>query len=452
MRHRKFLVDKSYYKANIALAAPIILANAGQALVSVIDNAMVGRLGADPLAAAAFAGVLVMNVLVFGMGMAYGLTPLIGKAHAAGNDRQVSYFYQNSLSLNAMIGAALCAVLLACTPLLDHMGQSENVVRLAKPFYILVTVSIFPYMIFLSFKQFMEGIGNTTVSMVITIVCNVVNIFFNWVFIYGKLGAPELGATGAALSTLISRAMMPVIFFVYLRTHYRYGRYFRLFSVRNFTLRCHRQLLSIGTPISLQMTIEMLALSMTAIMMGWIGAASLAANQIVLTVMSFMFMVTSGISGAVTVLVSHSMRARDILNYTKAGMHMSAAYMFMASMLFIFAGRYIALIFNNDPQVIDIAARVFIVAAMFEISDGLQVTALGALRGMADVLRPMIYAVVIYLLVNIPVGYLLGFVVGMGEEGIWCGFFVGVTTAAILFAMRVRNKVKSRTLFAHNIR
>ncbi|MDE7134190.1 MAG: MATE family efflux transporter [Rikenellaceae bacterium] len=446
-RLQNFFVNKSYYKSNILLATPIILANAGQGFVSVVDKAMVGRLGADPLAAEAFAGVLVLNTMVFGMGMSYGLTPLVGKAYSAGNDRQAAFFYQNSLSLNTITGAILSLGLIAATPLLDYMGQQAHIVAMARPFYILIAASILPYMIFLSFKQFMEGIGNTTVAMGITIFCNLLNIFLNWVLIYGKMGIPAMGATGAALATLISRIMMPLIFWIYLLTHHKYGRYFRFFRIRNLTKRCHRQLLAIGTPISLQMVIEMFALSMTAIMMGWIGPKSLAANQIVLTVMSFMFMVSSGIAGAVTVLVSHSIRARDIVNYAKAGMQMSALYMFAASLLYIFAGDTIASLFNSDPEVIAISARVFLIAAIFEISDGIQVTALGALRGIADVLRPMIYAVVIYLFVNIPVGYLLGFVLELGEEGIWTGFLIGVTSAAILFNLRLRDRVRQRRLF-----
>lgn len=442
MRFKRLLADKRFYKENIILATPIILANAGQSFVSVVDNAMVGRLGAEPLAAAAFAGVLVMNVLVFGLGMSYGLTPLVGKAYSTGDHRRAAFLFQNSLSLNTIIGAILSLGLIAATPLLSRMGQDAAVVEAAKPFYILVAASIFPYMIFLSFKQFMEGIGNTTVPMAITIACNILNIFLNWVLIFGKLGAPQMGATGAALSTLISRAVMPVAFYIYLALHRSYKRYFRLFDIRNFTRRCHRQLLAIGTPISLQMTIEMFALSVTAVMMGWLSAEALAANQIVLTVMSFMFMITSGISGAVTVLVSHSTNPRQIMSYAKAGMQMSALYMFAASMSFVFAGGPIATLFNTDPEVIAISKRVFLIAAMFEISDGIQVTALGALRGMADVTRPMIYAIIIYLFINIPVGYLLGFTAGLGEEGIWLGFLVGVTTAAVLFNLRLRDRVR----------
>ena len=442
MKCGRLLVDKRFYKENIVLAAPIILANAGQALVSVVDNAMVGQLGAEPLAAAAFAGVLVMNVLVFGLGISFGLTPLVGRAYSANDHRQAAYLFQNSLSLNTMTGFVLSLGLIAAAPLLGHMGQEAEVVEMAVPFYILIAASILPYMIFLSFKQFMEGIGNTAIPMVITVGCNILNIVLNWVLIFGKLGAPHMGATGAALSTLLSRAVMPIAFYIYLACHRRYRRYFRLFDAHNFTWRCHRQLLAIGTPISLQMVIEMFALSITAVMMGWIGSKALAANQIVLTVMSFMFMVTSGISGAVTVLVSHSSQPRQIMGYARAGMQMSALYMFAASMLFVFAGGRIAGLFNSDSEVIAISARVFIIAALFEISDGVQVTALGALRGMADVTRPMIYAVVIYLLINIPVGYLLGFTAGFGEEGIWSGFLIGVTAAAILFNIRLRDRVR----------
>lgn len=439
------IVDKHFYKDNITLAIPIITANMGQALVGIVDNIMVGRLGATELAAASLGSMIVMNTLVFGMGMALSLTPLAGKAFATRSYRKAAFFFENSISLNTMIGLVLAAILLSALPLLDNIGQDPEVVKLAKPFYIYVAISVFPYMIFLSFKQFLEGIGNTKVSMIITICANLLNVLLNWMFIYGKLGCPAMGVAGAGLATLISRVSMPVAFYIYTMRNLPYKRFYTFFSLKSLTIRRHLSLFKVGLPISLQMLVEFFALSMTAIMMGWIGAKALAANQIVLSVMSFMFMVTSGMAGAVTILVSHESgkhNRREILGYSKSALQMSAVFMFCAALIFIFVGEYIAMAFIDDAEVIVLAGKIFLVAAMFEISDGIQVTALGALRGLTDVTKPMIYAIIAYLVINIPLAYVFGFILDWGVQGVWLGFFCGLTTAAILFVRRVFNQIK----------
>lgn len=440
-----FFVDKSYYKNNITLAMPVILANVGQAMVGIADNVMVGRLGAVPLASVSFANVIVFNVLVFGMGLAYGLTPLVGAAYSKNDTRKCANLFQNSLVLNTFVGVLLMGILLSIMPLFSYMGQSSQVVDNSINFYIIVTLSILPNMIFLSFKQFMEGLGNTKVAMIITISCNILNVILNYLLIYGKMGFPRMEIEGAAVATFISRLAMPIAFYMYMSRNNIYRRFFFFFSLKRVTMRRCKRILNIGLPISIQMTIEMLALSVTAIMTGWINPSAMAANQIVLSVISVMFMFTSGISGAVTILVSHAKgrnNARDIVNYTKSGIQMSAAFMCFAAILFIFTGRYIAMLFVPDEVVIEYAVQIFSIAVLFEVSDGIQVTALGALRGMTDVYRPMLYAVASYILINIPVAYTLGFVFDMGVRGIWMGFFCGLTVASILFIRRFNYKIK----------
>lgn len=443
----KIFVDKRYYKDVFTLALPIILANAGQALVAIVDNIMVGQLGAVPLAAASLAGIIVTNILVFGMGVAISLTPIVGSLFVNKDYRKCAIFFENSISLNLIIGITVAVLMLAATPLLGYIGQEAEVVELAKPFYVLLAFSIVPYMIFLSFKQFMEGVGNTKISMSITLACNVLNIILNYVLIYGKFGFPEMGAVGAAVSTLVSRMLMPIAFIVYMYKDKTYRRFFYFFKKSHLRVRKHLQLLKVGLPISAQMVVEITALSLTAIMVGWIGATSLAASQITLSVISFMFMVTTGISGALTILVSHEFGNKnglEISKYSKAGISMAALFMCGASLLFLIFPTQIASIFTSDAEVIAIASKLFIVAVFLEISDGIQVTALGGLRGMKDVNPPMIYGTILYIFVNIPLSYVFGFVLDWGPSGVWLGFVICVSCAAALFVRRLL--VKARTI------
>lgn len=446
MRLRNLFVEKQYYKNNLSLAYPVIIANIGQSVVGIVDNIMVGHLGAVELAGASLANVIVMNVMVFGIGIAIGLTPLVGPYYVTRDYRRCANYFQNALSLNGWIGLIIAILMFLFMPLLSHIGQDEAVVAVAKPFFFHLILSIVPFMIFFAFKQFSDGLGNTRISMVITIGCNILNIILNYLLIYGKCGFPEMGATGAAISTLIARSLMPIAFLVYYLTETSYRRYFYLFRRKALKLQTHLKLLKLGLPISTQMVIEMFALSMVALMMGWISAEALAASQIVFSLITMMFMVTDGICVAVTVLISHEVGFRnrgEIVKNYKAGVFMSSVIMFSASMMFMLFGDNIASIFNSDPTVIAIASQLFVVAVFLEVSDGIQATTLGALRGLQDVKYPMVYAAILYSVVNIPIAYLLGFTFGFGGPGIWFGFVISVTLAAILYIRRFIRKVRS---------
>lgn len=436
----KLFKYKTQYSEIMTLALPIILANAGQVIVQLVDNMMVGRLGAEPLAAVAFGGVIVWTVTVLGLGFSYGLTPLVGEHYARGEHKSASQFLQNSILLNLGVGILLTCFLALIYAFLGKMGQDPKVVEIARPYYIYVALSIIPLMIFGSFKQFMEGVGNTKVAMFITLGTNVLNIIGNYLLIYGKLGLPEMGAAGAGLSTMLSRIAMPLIFIVYLYNKDSYKRYFAFFNKQNFSKIRTAMLSRMGGPIAAQMFMETMAFSITSIMMGWFGAVQLAANQITVSMCNFAFMLVSGITAATTVTVSHNYGRGDLVNLkkvTKAAYHLTLALVITLGAIYIIFGGSIGAIFTNDPAVIAVTATLLVMGGVFQLSDGTQAINLGILRGLQDVKTPMIYAFFAYIVVNIPVGYLCAFVFDMGPAGLWVGFIFGLTLAAVLLKMRV---------------
>lgn len=445
------LLPKTYYNKNIRVALPVIFSFAGQALVQIADSVMTGQLGATPLAAVSLSGAVVMNFLVLGIGLSVGLTPIAGNFWATGDFRRVSAYFQNSLLVNFLASIIITIALLSILPFLGNIGQPQEVVGIMGSYYIFITASIIPFMLFQAFKQFMEGAGNTRIAMNITLIANAINILLNYLLIFGKFGFPQMGIAGAGLATLVSRIFMPIAFWLSIKKNFSFSRYFKFFSNINFSRFKQKELIKMGLPISGQMSIEFLSLSLITIMMGWISTESLAANQIVLTMINLTFMVSNGISAATTIHVSHSFGKKDIYGIKKngyAGIHLSALIMTIAAIIFLFLGEEIASIFTNSQEVIEISGKIFIVVAFFEILDGLQVTALGALRGIMDVRAAMKYAIVSYLFVSIPFAYFAGFVLGFAEVGLMSGFAVGLLVASILFITRFNSKTSnSHTLF-----
>lgn len=444
-------LPKSYYIKNIRIAFPVILSFAGQALVQIADSIMTGRLGPVPLAAVSLSGAIVMNILVLGIGLSVGLTPIAGNFWATGKFRKVASYFQNSLLVNFVASILLTTLLLAFLPFLGVIGQPPEVVAITGNYYTYISVSIIPFMLFQAFKQFLEGTGNTRISMLITLFSVVLNILLNYLLIFGKMGFPQMGIDGAGLATLISRLFMPVAFWIVLRYNQSYSRYFKFFGNTRFSILKQKELVRMGLPISGQMSLEFLSLSLITLMMGWISTASLAANQIVQAMINFTFMVSNGIAAASTIHVSHAYGKRDVGEVRKngfAGIHLSTLFMLVAAAVFLFGGEFIASLFSSSPEVIAIAKKIFVVVAFFELLDGLQVTALGALRGIMDVKKAMNYAIISYIFISIPFAYFAGFILGFGEMGLISGFAVGLLTASILFISRFSHKCSnSHTLF-----
>lgn len=438
------MIQKKYYKENLRIAFPVILSFAGQQLVQIVDTIMVGRLGAVELSAVSLSSAIIINITMIGFGIAMGLTPLVG-IHYARNERQQSgVLFQNSMLLNILVSLILCVILLIINPMLRFFGQPESVLEILDGYYYCVTLSIIPYLFFMTFKQFLEGLGNTFYSMLITIGCNALNVFLNFGFIYGYMGFPELGVTGAGVATLISRIMMPIAFIIIILIKKEYRSYLSYFSKSAVSFKKQIEVFKVGYPIATQLTLELFSLTFMTIMMGWFGEKTLAANQIAQTMMGFSFMIANGVASASTILVSHDLGRKDLFsikNHAYSAVHLGIIIMFFFALLYAFGGEFLARIFSKDEEVIAITAKLFVVVALFEVIDGTQVTMLGALRGLTDVKFPMYCALICYILVEIPVGYMLGFKLGLGAEGIIGGFMAGVLLAAILFVTRFRKLV-----------
>jgi MATE family multidrug resistance protein len=435
---------KGEYSKTLKLAIPIATAQVGQLAVQIVDNAMVGWLGAVPLAGVAFGGNVFFFLFIFGLGLAMGITPLVGELYAQGRHRSTAQILQNSVALYLGIGLVICAVQLATVPLFQYMGQPAEVLEAGTPYYKYLAWSTIPLMLFFAFRQFLEGVGNTKVSMTITIIANVVNIIFNWLLIYGKWGFPEMGAAGAGLSTLISRILMPILLIGYFMWHRSFRRYLSFFASDNWSGARMRSLLSLGFPISLQMTLEGGAFAITGVMMGWLGTNALAANQIAILITNMAFLIVLSIGSATTIRVSHEYGLRNfaaIRRIARSSYIIGLVWNVFAAVAFVVCRNLLPRIFTADPAVIDITGGLLIFVASFQIFDGLQSTSLCILRGMQDVKATSVVAFISYIVINLPIGYLFAFEWGWGPGGLFMGYVFGLAAAAVLLMTRFRRKV-----------
>ncbi len=435
---------RPHYGALLRLAAPVVLSQLGQVVVQFADNAMVGRLGALPLAATAFGGSVAFILFIFGIGISLGLTPIIGALYARGERREMAANLHNAIVLYTLIGVIITALQLAFTPVMYHLGQPVEVVDMALPYYRYMAWGMIPIMLYGAFKQFLEGVGNTTTAMIIVIICNSLNIFLNWVFIYGNLGAPEMGAAGAGLATLISRVAMPIIMIGYFAVSRRVRPYIALMSQTRLQWRRFKYLMKIGLPIATQMTLESSAFVLSAIMVGWFGTVAIAAHQITVTLSNAAFMICIGFSSAATIRVSHAYGARhwpELQMAANASYHIALCWNLFAATMFIVLRHLLPRIFTPDEAVVELTSALLIFSAMFQVVDCIQAISIGILRGMKDVNATMGIAFLSYIVVNLPVGYLLAFPLGMGPEGIWLGFVFGLGLAALLLNRRYRHEI-----------
>ena len=444
----RFSTYKEQYRQNLRLALPVVLTQLGQIFTQFTDNLMVGRYGGNdplPLAAVSFGGSVFFILFIASIGIAMGMTPLVGERYVQGDRIHSARLLQNGILFYGLLGVAMSAIQYAAIPLLYHMRQPADVVDMAIPYYKMLVWSMPPVMLFFAFKQFLEGVGNTRAEMYATIVANVANIGFNWIFIYGHWGFPEMGAEGAGLGTLLARVIGMAIMIGYFCARSCYRQYFGWFSWRGFSLRRIGELFRMGGPISLQMFLESSAFVGTGIMMGWFDKQTLSANQITMTIGNCAFMIVMSIGAATTIRVSHCYGARNFGELSlaaRASYHLVLAWNALAAVLFISLRHVIPTLFTSNPEVIAITSQLLMLAALYQLSDGLQNVSVGILRGIQDVRIIMPIAFVSYWLLNLPVGYLLGFTLGMGPSGLFLGFSFGLSAAALLMILRIRHSVR----------
>jgi len=434
-----------YYKRNLALAFPIILAQLGQVTVSLVDTFMVGLLGTMELAAVAFANSIFLLVFIFGLGFSLGQTPHVGKAFGKKQWWKIGVFFQNALLINIVLSVIIFGAVFLLRPLLYHLNQPENVVELAMPYFDWLLISTLPILLFFTCRQFAEGVGNTKIAMWVTILGNIINIILNYLLIFGKFGFPALGVEGAGIATLIVRVVMALIFVILVFKHPALKKFTQYFSLKNFHMPAIKRLIATGLPISGQLIMEVLAFSLGAIMIGWINEVNLAAHQIVLQLASATFMIGLGIGAATTIRVSHqfgSAHYKATRMAALASLHLVTVFMVVTAIFFIVFRYQIPAWFSGDPEVIHVAAQLFIIAGIFQLFDGWQMVGLSTLRGLTDVTFAMYIAFISYIVIALPVGYLFGFIWNFGSVGIWMGLCIGLMVAAVAYRLRFLHFMK----------
>ena len=438
----------------------MMLTQLGASLVGLFDSIMVGHYATVDLAAVSFSNALFFTVMVFAMGALMGLTPLVGIEVGKMSDEtehfkiqsRITSLFQNGALFTILLSIFTLFLLGGCIPFLHCFGQDPAVVEVARPYYTLIVLSIIPFLFFTFFKQFLEGLGNTSVAMVITLAMNALNIFLNWLFIYGNWGCPELGATGAGIGSLVARIGMPICFFAAMYFRREWKGYIRSIRTRAFRLSTIKELSKIGFPIGIQTLMETIAFTAAFVFIGWISKEALAAHQIANQICDMTFMVILGIGSATTIRVSHQLGANNLHGVrmaSHASIHLVLVINAIGAALMIGLRHQIPLLFTEDQEVITIASKLVVLAGMLQLADGLQVVAASMLRGITDVKVPMIIAVISYTIICISVGLTLAFPMGMGAEGIWIGFVIGLSTAAVCLHLRFHKqfkKLKTTTL------
>ena len=453
-----------YYKRNLKVALPVMLTQLGASLVGLFDSIMVGHYATVDLAAVSFSNALFFTVMVFAMGALMGLTPLIGiqvgkisdttdnsdeSTRLAESKNIISSLFQNGMLFTILLSFMTLILLGGCIPFLHCFGQDPAVVEVARPYFILIVISIVPFLFFTFFKQFLEGLGNTSVAMVITLVMNGINILLNWLFIYGNWGCPELGATGAGIGSLVARIGMPICFFLVMYFRREWKEYMTSMRWSKFKASVIKELTKIGFPIGVQTLMETIAFTAAFIFIGWISKEALAAHQIANQICDMTFMVILGIGSATTIRVSHQLGANNLHGVrmaSNASIHLVLFINTIGAILMIGLRNQIPMLFTEDPEVIAIASKLVVLAGVLQLADGLQVVAASMLRGITDVKIPMFIALFSYTIVCISIGLFLAFPMGMGAVGIWIGFVVGLSVAAICLHIRFRWKFKQISL------
>ena len=423
----------------VKLAYPVIIGQLGHMMMGVVDSVMVGEIGAAPLAASSIAHGLFMLFMIFGIGVSMAISPLTAMVIGAKKYSECGIVFRQGLLVNIIVGIVLTIAIIFGADIIRYLNQPEEIIEQGAAYMRILAYSVVPVMIFQTYKQFSEGLSLMRPAMVITLLANIINVFANWVLIYGNLGMPAMHLPGAGWATFSTRALMAVSFLLYVSLSIRYKPYDPTLHYRRINFSMIKKILRIGIPGGLQYFFEVGAFVGSAIIIGWMGTNELAAHQIAINLASLSFMVALGISAAATIRVGNAVGRDDRKGARNAGIAafiLSAAVMGIFGIIFIVFRWLLPTLYIDEPEVINIAASLLIIAALFQLSDGTQAVGIGLLRGLADAKIPMFITFIAYWIVGLPGGYLLGFTFGFGVQGIWFALFVALTVSAVLLSIR----------------
>ncbi len=427
------------FPINLRLAYPVMIGQLGNVMVGFIDNVMVGELGASALAAVSLGNGLFFLALSLAIGFSLSITPLVAEADGQHDHKKISLLLKNGVALCTLIGFSLYVVIKLLQPFLKLLDQPEEVVILADPYINILAYSIIPLAIFQATKQFSDGLSVTSYAMIAAVVGNLLNVFFNYVLIYGKWGFPKLLLEGAAIGTLIARWSMVLFMVVLFYNKQSFKVYLENIYSNILQLKTVKNLLKLGFPAALQMLFEFGIFISSIFLSGLLSAEAQAANQIALNVASITFMVAVGLGVTATIRTGNQLGKKDfkaLIRIIRSILLLVFLIELVFAIILILLKDYLPTLYIADLNVINIASYLLLVVACFQISDGFQVVLLGTLRGLQDVNIPTLCLFVAYWCIGFPISFYLGKSTNLGSVGIWVGLFVGLSVSSGLLYFR----------------
>lgn len=417
----------------------------GIIILSFADTMMVGRCGTAELGAAGFVNNMFNLVIVFSTGFSYGLTPIVGNHFGRGEHHSAGRALKNALAVNTVAAMALMAIMMVLYLNVHHLGQPTELLPLIRPYYMVIWASLLPVLLFNAFKQFSDGVNDTVTPMYILLGGNILNIFLNWLLIYGKCGFPQMGLLGAGIATLSSRILMLFVFAAIFLLSRRFTPYRKGFMESSVNRKDFVSLNRMGLPVGLQMGMETASFSLSTIMVGWLGTVALAAHQVMLTVGQLGFMMYYGMAAAVAVRASNFHGQGDyasVRENVSAGFRIILVMAAAVSIPLLLLRHRVGFLFSDNAEVAVMVAQLVLPFVVYQFGDGMQCNYSNALRGISDVKKVTKYAFIAYFLVSLPAAYLFGFIFDWGLTGIWMSFPLGLTTAGLLFWRRYRHSIR----------
>lgn len=430
-----------HYRSLLSLGLPIMIGQLGMIILGFADTMMVGHHSTTELGAASFVNNIINLVIITATGFSYGLTPIVGGLFGREELPQAGRALRCALLANLMAGAIMMVALGILYFNVGNIGQPKELLPYIKPYYLVLLASIPFVMLFNAFKQFTDSITETRTSMWILLSGNLLNIIGNYVLIYGKAGMPEMGVVGAGVATLLSRVVMVALFLFVFLSRKKMRPYREGFFVLGWSRQLVRRLVSLGTPIALEMGMETASFSLSIIMVGWLGTIALASHQVMITISQFTFMVYYGLGAAVAVRTSYFNGQDDRTNVRHtvvAGLQVMVALELLLSGIIFLLRNHIGGWFTDSADVSSTVISLMVPFFIYQFGDGLQITYANALRGIADVKPLMVIAFIAFFVISLPVGYFCGFVLNFGLVGVWMAFPFGLTSAGVMMWYRFK--------------
>ena len=434
------------FRQTLALAVPVVMGELGWMAMGVVDTLMVGRVSAEALGATSVGRIVFFTVIVFGMGLLLGLDTLVSTAHGAGRPEEGRRYLTNGIYLSLLLSLPMTATVWASASLMRYWGIDPGVLAAAGPYLKALAWATAPLLLYTTFRRYLQAISRPRPVMLALISANLVNLAGNWILVHGNLGAPALGAEGAGWSTCIASTYLALFLMGSTWLLHREQNDDRSSGLRKLELKRLRQLMALGLPAATQLVVEVSVFAAATALAARLAPTALAAHQIALTAASVTFMVPLGLSSAAAVRVGQARGRGDLAGARRSGwvaIALAAGFMLLAGAVFLVAPRFLVRMFTTDLEVIATGIVLLRVAAFFQLFDGLQVTATGALRGAGDTRRPLLWNLIGHWALGLPVGYYLCFVAGYGAPGLWVGWLVGLCVVGAVLLLEWRRRANA---------